>query len=52
MIAVKWSLPIGVVLLFVGILGLAFGKCETNNLSGMKYPMLVFSVLYSIALLL
>lgn len=52
MIAVKWSLPIGVVLLFVGILGLAFGKCETNNLSGMKYPILVFSILYSIALLL
>lgn len=52
LISIRWSFPIGLILLAIGVLGLIFGKMESNNFSGIKYPALIASIIFSIALLL
>lgn len=51
-IAIRWSVPCGVLLLLIGILGIIFRKSESNNFSGIKYIALFFGILFSIALML
>jgi hypothetical protein len=50
MIAIKWSGLIGVAFLVFGILGCIFGRREENNFSGMKVPILLLSIVFSLFL--